>query len=73
VRALVLLPLGADQVHRGDDRHEDPEGAPVAVLDLYGERQERKGGKREPDDAELEGRRSRVETGEDWVVSSGAH
>jgi hypothetical protein len=61
VRSLVLLALGAHEVHRGDDRHEDGEGQPIVPGDLGGDRRESEAGHRQPDDSELEGRRSRVE------------
>ena len=57
----MLLALGADEVHRGDDRHEDGEGPPVVPCDLGGDRREGEPGHRQPDDGELEGRRSRIE------------
>ena len=57
----MFLALGADEVHRGDDRHEDDEGEPVVPGDHGGDRREGEAGHRQPDDGELEGRRSRIE------------
>jgi hypothetical protein len=73
VRSLVFLALGADEVHRGDDRHEDGEGQPVVPCDLGGDRGEGEAGNRQPDDGELKGRRSRIESGEKWVVAGRPH
>jgi len=61
VRSLVLLPLGADEVHRRDDRHQNGEDQPVLLGDFGGDRCEGEAGHRQPDDGELEGRRSRIE------------
>jgi hypothetical protein len=69
----MLLPLGADEVHRRDDRHEDGEGQPVVPGDLGRDRREGEAGHRQPDNGELEGRRSRIEPGEKWVVSRRPH
>ena len=58
---LMLLALGADKVDRGDDRHEDGKGPPIVPGDLGGNGREGEAGQRQPDDGELEGRRSRIE------------
>ncbi len=73
MRALVLLPLGADEMHRRNDRDEDGEGTPVVRLGFRGERVKGKAGQGQPDDGELEGRRSRIQAGEDGIVASGPH
>jgi len=69
----MLLTLRADEMHRRDDRDEDREGAPIPVLDLRRKGHEREAGQRQPDDGELEGRRSRTEPGNDRIVTSGPH
>ena len=73
MRALVLLPLGADEMHRRNDRDEDGEGTPVVRLGFRGERVKGKAGQGQPDDGELEGRRSRIQAGEDGIVASEPH
>ena len=73
MRALMLLPLGADEMHRRNDRDEDGEGTPVVRLGFQGERVKGKAGQGQPDDRELEGRRSRIQAGEDGIVASGPH
>lgn len=54
MRALVLLPLGADEMHRRNDRDEDREGTPIVRLGFRGERVKGKAGQGQPDDGELE-------------------
>src|SRR3954466_10771586 len=61
MRALVLLALRADEVHRGDDREQDTEREPVLPIDLVRPPDEDDTRNRQPDDDELERSRSRVQ------------
>jgi hypothetical protein len=61
VRSLVLLSLGADEVHGRDDRQEEDERDPLVLGDLRRPAHEHGAGHGQPDDRELEGRRSRAE------------
>ena len=57
VRALMLLPLGPDQMHDGDDREQHGEGEPLVARDLLRPAGQSDTRDRQPDDDELDRRR----------------
>ena len=61
VGALMLLPLGPDEVHDRDEREEDAERQPLVVGDLLGPADQGHARNGQPDDCKLERGRSRAQ------------